>query len=83
MENGWIQTGLLHWRWINLDWTFALEMAGFRLEFTMDLDLSLQWIQTGIGQDNTRSKQGNSRPKPGLGGEGEEKKRTIKGDMMR
>ena len=68
MENGWIQTGLLHWRWINLDWTFALEMDGFRLDFTMDLDLSLQWIQTGIG----------------LGGERrEEKKRTIKGDMMR
>ena len=43
-------------KWMDLDWTFALEMAGFRLEFTMDLDLSLQWIQTGIGLGGEKKK---------------------------
>ena len=34
--DGWIQTGLQSWRWMDLDWS---------------LDLSLDWIQTEIGQD--------------------------------
>ena len=33
--DGWIQTRVYNWRWMDLD---------------QDLDMSLQWIQTEIGQ---------------------------------
>ena len=49
--DGWIQTGLQSWRWMDLDWTLELEMDGFRLEFRLEFRLDLDWIQTEIGQD--------------------------------
>ena len=63
MENGWIQTGLQSWRWMDLDWS---------------LDLSLDWIQTEIGQGNSRSKQyQNQAASWKEGGAGEEGKRDL------
>ena len=61
--DGWIQTGLQSWRWMDLDWS---------------LDLSLDWIQTEIGQGNSRSKQyQNQAASWKEGGEGEEGKRDL------